>query len=148
MPGKASLRAREYYAHPRNVFWKIVEEVLGLARSASYPERVDCLLENRIALWDVLKSCTRESSLDSDIVESSIVVNDFGTFLSEHPKIRTLCFNGAKAESSFRKRVLPLLSDREALSLHRLPSTSPANASIPYAQKLEQWGIAVRSGGK
>lgn len=139
MPGQASLRAGEYYAHPRNAFWTIIETVLGVARSAPYPERIAGLLAQRVALWDVLRSCTRTSSLDSDIVTSSMVANDFAALFSEHPGIRRVFFNGAKAEAAFRRLVLPSQLPDRAIELHRLPSTSPANASIPYARKLAAW---------
>jgi len=99
MPGKASLRANQYYAHPRNLFWKIMGSLLGFQPSVAYDERVAALRTQGIALWDVLKSCTRESSLDSDIDESSVVVNDLQAFLSKHPRIRSVCFNGRKAEN-------------------------------------------------
>jgi TDG/mug DNA glycosylase family protein len=93
----------------------------------------------------VLRSCTRKSSLDSDIVESSIVPNDFVTFFSSHPAIHTVCFNGAKAEASYRKHVLRGLASHVEISYPRLPSTSPANASIPYERKLAAWGVVRAS---
>lgn len=145
MPGKASLQADQYYAHPRNLFWDFTADCLGFERDGPYAERVSALEAAGVALWDVLKSCRRTSSLDSDIIESSIVVNPFGEFLSAHPAIATVCFNGAKAESVFGKHVLPDLKHITALSYHRLPSTSPANAGIPLATKLEQWSVALRA---
>ena len=147
MPGRASLRANQYYAHPRNSFWKLMDEVIGIDAAAPYLERTESLCGQRIALWDVLKSCTRTSSLDSDIVESSIVVNDFGDFFRAHPKIRAVCFNGAKAEATYRRHVLPELPEFASPQLCRLPSTSPANASIPYAKKLEAWQVVGSLGG-
>jgi TDG/mug DNA glycosylase family protein len=99
MPGKASLRAKQYYAHPQNAFWRIIAALFELDADAPYELRVEALRENGIALWDVMKSCTRESSLDSDVVESSIVPNAFPSFLRAHPRIATICFNGAKASS-------------------------------------------------
>ena len=87
MPGKASLEANQYYAHPRNAFWKIIERLLGLDRDACYADRIRLLTAHQISLWDVLKTCTRESSLDSDIVESSIIPNDFKTFFGSHPNV-------------------------------------------------------------
>lgn len=140
MPGKASLRANQYYAHPQNAFWRIVSEFFEIPADAPYEQRVAGLIRNRLAIWDVLRSCTRESSLDSDIVEASIVPNDLATFLAEHPELRTICFNGAKAEACYRRYVLPNLPEQN-LACHRLPSTSPANASIPYARKLAAWKV-------
>jgi len=143
MPGKASLRAGQYYAHPRNTFWRIMGELFQIDPSAPYSERIAGLLSEGIALWDVLKSCTRESSLDSDIDESSIVVNPFDEFLRSHPAVRTICFNGAKAEISYRKYVLAgLPRDGRRRVYHRLPSTSPANAAIPYLEKVDAWRVA------
>lgn len=141
MPGKASLRAGQYYAHPRNLFWTLMDTLLGIDRAAPYPNRVEALLECGVALWDVLHSCTRTSSLDSDIVPASIVPNDIGALLAAHPSIRALCFNGQKAEAVFRRHVLPGLEQADALELHGLPSTSPANAGIPLATKLERWRV-------
>lgn len=141
MPGRISLQAGEYYAHPRNLFWRLMESVLGVDSRAPYGERIAQLLARRVALWDVLESCTREGSLDSEIVSSSIVPNDFVSFLEEYPSIQTICFNGAKAASSFRKHVLPGLSDSSGLTFHCLPSTSPANASISFEKKLAAWGV-------
>jgi hypoxanthine-DNA glycosylase len=140
MPGKASLRAKQYYAHPQNAFWRILSEYFEFPLDAPYEQRVAELLRHHLAVWDVLRSCTRESSLDSDIVEASIVPNDFATFLSQHPAIRSICFNGSKAEACYRRHVLPSLPERD-LACHRLPSTSPANASISYAKKLAAWKV-------
>jgi TDG/mug DNA glycosylase family protein len=91
-----------------------------------------------------MQSCTRESSLDSDIVESSIVPNDFPGFLVGHRAIRTICFNGAKAEHSFRRYVLAGLPEAREIEYHRLPSTSPANASISYLRKRQAWQVVRR----
>jgi len=146
MPGKASLRAAQYYAHPQNAFWKIVGELFELEQGVGYQSRLECLLQNRIAVWDVLKTCTRSSSLDADIVDESSVANDFGAFFAEHAKLSTVLFNGAKAESSFRKLVLPGLSANLRLELQRLPSTSPAHASMGYERKLELWELAMKGG--
>ena len=139
MPGKASLRAKQYYAHPQNAFWRIIAALFGLDAATPYELRVEALRGNGIALWDVMKSCTRESSLDSDVVESSIVPNAFPTFLRAHPRIATICFNGAKAEESFQRYALPRLGARADLAYYRLPSTSPAHASLPFAKKLAAW---------
>jgi len=143
MPGKASLRAGQYYAHPQNAFWKILGTLCGFEPSAAYELRIERLGAHGIALWDVLQSCVRPSSLDSDIEERSIVANPFGDFLREHPEIHTICFNGAKAQACWRRHVLPKLAETGELTYHRLPSTSPANASIRYAQKVAAWKAAL-----
>lgn len=139
MPGKASLRIGEYYAHPRNLFWTFAEEILGIERALPYSDRVSKLLLQHIGLWDVIQTCTRTSSLDSDIVERSIVPNDFASLLARRQNLRTFLFNGTKAEASFRRHVLPTLPQANTLTLMRLPSTSPANASIPLSEKREAW---------
>src|ERR1700752_2741614 len=139
MPGKASLRAKQYYAHPQNAFWRIVGELLELDATSPYELRVEALRARGIALWDVMKSCTRESSLDSDVVESSIVPNAFASFFRAHPRIRTVCFNGATAEASFQRYALPKLGALGDLAYYRLPSTSPAHASLSFTNKLAAW---------
>ena len=140
MPGKASLTADQYYAHPRNAFWPIIEAVLGVPCSLPYQERIVLLKMCRVALWDVLGSCVRTGSLDSNIDESSIVPNDFNMFFAVHSRIRTLFFNGTKAESVYRRDVLPALSERSrSLRLIRLPSTSPAHAGMAFEKKKEVW---------
>jgi TDG/mug DNA glycosylase family protein len=141
MPGKASLAADQYYAHPRNYFWRIVGVVLGIPNGLRYEARCEALNRKGVAVWDVLKTCTRSSSLDSDILESSIVPNDFVGFLCSHPEINAIFFNGAKAEQIYRRHVQPKMPDSLAsIRTIRLPSTSPANASVPFKDKLEQWG--------
>ena len=140
MPGRASLLANQYYAHPRNAFWPIMGQLFGAGPDLPYMRRVRALKAAGVALWDVLASCTRLSSLDSDIDEDSIVPNDFVSFLGAHPRIRLVFFNGAKAEASFRRHVLHGL-DVRTLHFERLPSTSPANASWSPARKLKAWRV-------
>jgi TDG/mug DNA glycosylase family protein len=142
MPGKASLRAGQYYAHERNAFWGIIAALFGVPATAPYVERGARLRAQGIALWDVLQSCRRESSLDSDIVPESIVPNRIADFLREHPRVRWIYFNGASAETLYMRHVRPLLDDgRSGLSYTRLPSTSPANARLTAAAKLERWSV-------
>jgi hypoxanthine-DNA glycosylase len=138
MPGKASLAAGQYYAHPRNLFWPIMGELTGAHPGLPYQERLRILKVNRIALWDVLASCFRKSSLDARIEKSSEIINDFESFFLNHPRIAHVFFNGRKAEQSFLKKVAPLLKSR-TLNYHLLPSTSPAYAAISYKNKLEIW---------
>jgi len=143
MPGKESLRAGQYYAHRRNAFWPIMGDLIGAVPTLPYESRVQILKSAGIALWDVLASCTRHSSMDSDIDETSIAANDFEHFFSNHPCITHVFFNGSMAEKCFHKHVQPLLEPR-LLHCQRLPSTSPANASIPYEQKLKAWKVILQ----
>jgi hypoxanthine-DNA glycosylase len=145
MPGKASLCAGQYYAHPRNAFWKIMGKLFAIDPAEPYDARVKGLLSAGVALWDVLESCTRPGSLDADIDEASLVVNPFGEFLRAHAAIRTICFNGAKAEACYRRYVLPGLPKRGGVTYHPLPSTSPAHAGMTYASKLARWRVVRRS---
>ena len=104
MPGKESLKQNRYYAHTHNVFWKIMAELVGAHPHLPYEERLHKMTDARIALWDVLASCERESSLDTHIHNEK--VNDVAAFFTAHPHIKHVFFNGAKAEQSFNKLVL------------------------------------------
>ena len=97
MPSVLSLGAQQYYANPRNAFWRITGEIFGFDASAPYEERVSALVTQRIAVWDVLRSCRRVGSLDSAVEPDSMVVNDFGQFFDQHPSITRVFFNGAAA---------------------------------------------------
>lgn len=103
----------------------------------SYPERLQALLNNQVALWDVLQHCERQGSLDSAIRHES--PNDFHQFLSQHPGLRLIAFNGRKAEQSFQRLVLPTLGDKYRGDLLGLPSTSPANAALRAEERRLQW---------
>jgi len=133
MPGAQSLAFQQYYGHPRNAFWKIICNVLETPFTTDYEERKSILLENRIALWDVLEACVREGSLDSAIEQE--VPNDFDSFLKAHPNIKYICFNGQKAAKYFKQYVG--VGDR--YTLQTLPSTSPANAGMSFEKKLMEW---------
>ncbi len=145
MPGKASLAAGEYYAHPRNLFWPIMGELVGAHPGLSYGGRLRILKSSGIALWDVLESCIRDSSLDSHIEEVSVIPNDFHSFFLRHPKIAYVFFNGFKAEQCFLRHVQPSLKS-QPLQYRRLPSTSPANAGTPYEKKLDAWRAVLPRG--
>lgn len=145
-PGRESLEKQQYYAHPRNSFWPIMGRLFGFDPRLPYRQRIELLSRNRVAVWDVLTSCSRVGSLDSSIKEDSMVINDFETFIEKHPRIRTVCFNGALADAQFRKKVLikPKIQTRP-LSLLRLPSTSPAMAMLNFEQKLEAWKVVLEA---
>lgn len=140
MPGRESLRMGQYYAHPHNAFWRILGALIGAGPELPYAARLERLQASGLALWDVLHSCRRDGSLDSAIVERSIVANDFRRFLAAQPGIQRVYFNGARAESAFTRYVLPRLPpELAALGYVRLPSTSPAHAGLSFEQKLKAW---------
>ncbi len=120
-------------------------ELFGAEPRLPYEKRTETLRSQRVALWDVLKQCDRESSLDSDILPDSMLVNDFPEFFVQHPQIRWIFFNGKTAESVFRRKVLRIMGMSKRIELVCLPSTSPANASIPYSDKLERWKAVRRA---
>ncbi len=152
MPGSISLTANQYYANPQNAFWRIIAKLLGFDFSAPYTERVAALKSARIALWDVLQSCTREGSLDSRIARDTEVANNFGAFFETHKHITHVFFNGATAEACFKRHVINTISNNTNKNINnfanlaprplhycRLPSTSPANATLSLAEKYQAW---------
>lgn len=145
MPGAASLHAARYYAHPRNGFWPIMGQLVGASPPLPYEERLLRLQAAGIALWDVLDRCEREGSLDSSIRDDTAQANDFASFFQMHGAIRTVLFNGAKAETSYRRLAPPLATF--GVRSQRLPSTSPANASVAPAAKLAAWREALQAAG-
>lgn len=142
MPGRASLAENRYYAHPRNAFWPILCELLGLEPDCSYGLRLRALQAARIALWDVLHSCERRGSLDSAIRNDARVANDFAGFFRRHRRITRVFFNGAEAERIFHRHILPGLPGFNA-TLTRLPSTSPALAGMSLAEKRNAWRVIL-----
>ncbi len=108
----------------------------------AYTERLQQLVERRIALWDVLQSSVRQGSMDANIRIESARANDFETFLDAHRDIRIIGFNGRKAEQLFRKFASEPGPGR-AIARCVLPSTSPAHAALPYAAKLDAWRNAL-----
>ena len=136
LPSQASLAAGQYYAHPHNAFWKIMAEIAGA--TGDYEQRRAALVGAGIAVWDVLASSIRPGSMDSDIDVASARPNDFPAFLANQQRLQLVCFNGQKAEQLFTRLVQPKLEPNE-LRTARLPSTSPAYASMSFEQKLEAW---------
>jgi len=136
LPGVRSIAEQQYYAHPQNAFWPIMERLYGIR--GSYEERCSRLLDQRIALWDVLARSVRPGSMDADIHMNSAEANDFMTFFSEHKKLRLIAFNGKKAEQLF-KRFVATEALCDAIELTGLPSTSPAYAAMSFSGKVSAW---------
>lgn len=144
MPGSASLAQAEYYAHPRNDFWRIVEDVFSIPRTRDYAARIAALNEAGVGLWDVLAECHRAGSLDAAIAGEGRRHNDVTGLLESHPRIARVLLNGAFAATTFQRLARAGRGVPAAVECIRLPSTSPANASIPYPRKLALWGAALR----
>lgn len=142
MPGAASLQAQRYYAHPRNLFWPMVERFLGISTALSYNDRLAGLRSRGVALWDVLAHCERKGSLDGAISRASEIPNAIPTLLEMHPELDAIVLNGQRAAASFRRHLeTHCRRIRPELEVHTLPSTSPANQSIPLAQRQQAWTV-------
>ncbi len=140
MPSEASLRAGQYYGHPRNAFWWIMGELFGAGPELPYDQRGRILGERGLAVWDALRACRRAGSLDSAIERSSEQPNDFASLFREQRGIETILFNGGKAEQAFLRHSRASLAELPAApTLLRLPSTSPAMAALRPEEKLERW---------
>jgi hypoxanthine-DNA glycosylase len=140
MPGIKSLEQQQYYAHPRNAFWPIMSSLFDINLNLDYQQRCQMLCEHGVAVWDVLKSCQRQGSLDSAIQKDSIEINDFKQLLTDYPSIKTIYFNGSTAEQLFKKHVLKTLRNPQSIiTMMKLPSTSPAHATMSLKQKTQVW---------
>jgi hypoxanthine-DNA glycosylase len=143
VPSVRSLAAQQFYAHPHNLFWPFMGALFGAGPDLPYAERLARLHAAGVGLWDVLKHCERPGSLDSHIRRDSEVPNDIAGVLATHPTIAAIALNGGKAQQLFARHVAPALApDRHAILA--LPSTSPANASLPRALKFERWSALQR----
>ena len=136
MPSVKSLEQQEYYANPRNQFWKIIFALFNCEVELTYEKKISFVKSKGIAIWDVIASCYREGSLDSDIKDEK--ANDFRWLFTEYPNIKNVVFNGAKAYETFRKEVK--FSCYPELVFTKLTSTSPAN-TMSYEEKLMDWKI-------
>ncbi|MCB2290827.1 DNA-deoxyinosine glycosylase [Clostridium sp. CS001] len=135
MPGAESLIHQEYYGNRQNQFWKIVFSLFGEEMIESYDDKMDFLLKNHIAIYDVLKSCDRVDSSDSNI--KNPVANDFKSLFIKYPNLKSIYFNGKKAEALYKKLVVKNVN-KDDLNLFNLPSTSPANA-VKLEAKANEW---------
>lgn len=140
LPGERSIREQQYYAHPQNAFWRVMRDLLGI--DGDYASRCRGLVENGIALWDVLQSSERPGSMDANIKLATAAANDFAAFFTEHPDIRLIALNGRKAEQLFG-RLVDTAGIANGIARVGLPSTSPAYASMPYSGKLKTWRKAL-----
>ncbi len=143
IPGVESLKKGQYYGHLQNHFWTIIFTILNKKLDSCYDIKVSTLLENRIALWDVIYNCQRKGSLDANIKYEEI--NDITSLLEEYPNIRFIAFNGGKAFSTFKKYIgLEILEEKE-IAYKKMPSTSP----IPgrniknIEEKIYEWNLIL-----
>ncbi|MEC4113076.1 DNA-deoxyinosine glycosylase [Myroides pelagicus] len=135
MPSIKSLAHEEYYGNRQNVFWKLMFAVFDENFSDDYTLKLQLIKRNHIGLWDVLQSCERKSSLDSDIINE--VPNDIQALIEQYPTIKTLVFSSQKACQYFRKYIGKI----EGIQLVTLPSPSGANARMSFVEKLNYWKV-------
>ena len=138
MPCERSLSQNQYYAHGRNQFWQIMFEIFEQPFSNNYEKRCTLLLDNRIALWDVLKACIREGSSDSAIQLEE--PNDFNSFFKKYSSIKCIAFNGNKSGGYFENYRISNGNKTKLL----LPSTSPANTWKNFETKLSEWKVILK----
>jgi hypoxanthine-DNA glycosylase len=139
MPSVKSLAENQYYGHPRNVFWHILFEILGESFSTDYEDRRRLILNNNLALWDVLSMCERKGSLDSRIMNEE--PNDIRGLVNQYKGIDVIVFNGKKAEALFKRHFGELLK-KDEYTFMSMPSTSPAY-TIGKMKKVERWRMLV-----
>jgi hypoxanthine-DNA glycosylase len=144
-PSEESLRLRQYYANPRNQFWRLMEAIVSLDQHQPYQRRVQAITAKGIALWDVLHACERVGSLDNKIKRGSAVMNNINGLLDQMPSIRMIALNGRTAAKIF-DRNFDALRARE-LEIVNLPSSSSANA-VKLEQKVRAWSVLTNSTGR
>jgi len=135
-PSVLSLEKQEYYGNPKNRFWAIMEELFAVPAGLPYPYRIALLTQHGIALWDVVRTCERRGSADNRILNP--VPNDIAGFVRVHPTIRLVALNGSTAARFYHR-----FADVPGLPSVILPSTSPANAAVPFAEKIRKWRIVA-----
>jgi TDG/mug DNA glycosylase family protein len=133
LPGEESLRRREYYAHPRNLFWPILFALFDAAPADDYGARLAFASACRVALWDVCAAGQREASADATI--RAEIPNAIDRLLDDHPAIGAVAFNGTGARRLYDRH----FRRRAGLLYLAMPSTSPAHARLDFAGKLARW---------
>ncbi len=144
LPGVASLRAAQYYAHPRNQFWPLLQQLFGIDASLPYEDRIAALRQQRLALWDLIGAAERRGSLDSAITPASIQLNDFSALLQQLPALRAVWLNGGTAAKAWQKLNKAGLTLPATVQVFALPSSSPAHAALSFADKLQYWRQAYQ----
>lgn len=134
LPSVKSREAAFYYGHPRNRFWKLIAALFSSETPKTIPEKTALLLNNRIALWDVVQSCDIHGSSDSSI--RNVLPTDLNQIL-KNADVRQIIANGAKAAALYRKYQQNTLG----IEITALPSTSPANAAWSFERLLEAWSV-------
>ena len=137
IPGVKSLEMQQYYAHPQNKFWKIIFELFNEKFSTDYDERIKILEKYHVALWDVIDTCERKGSLDTEIRNEE--ANKIGELLHNYPNIKAIFCNGQKSHKNLQK----ILGKKFRMPIIVLPSTSPAYAGLSYFDKLKSWYIIL-----
>ena len=133
MPGVQSLEKQEYYAHPRNHFWKIMYTLFNsLPIDDAFSKKINLLQEHAIGLWDVLENCERKGSLDVHIKNQK--ENDFISLFEQYPQINTIIFNGKESHKYFFKK----FGQINGITYYVMPSTSPAN-TMSFDKKFALW---------
>nr|WP_294247660.1 DNA-deoxyinosine glycosylase [uncultured Chryseobacterium sp.] len=132
VPGVRSLEKQQYYAHPQNAFWKIIFELFDELPTGDYTARIRILKRHHIALWDVIDTCERKGSLDSEIRNEE--ANRIGELLENYPGIKAIFCNGGKSYKNLQK----ILGKEYRIPIFLMPSTSPLH-TVPLAKKLESW---------
>jgi hypoxanthine-DNA glycosylase len=133
-PSIKSFEESFYYSHPTNQFWKILSKLFNAKELKTKKEKIEFLKKNKIVIWDMVKSCKRENSLDTSLKE--IEVNDIARLLKDYPNIKAIFFTGRLSERLYKKNFSNL-----EISTFYLPSPSSANAKIPFNEKVERWEV-------
>ena len=139
-PGVASLAAQQYYGHPRNHFWPILSAAWKLdLMPLPYAQRIEVMRARGVGLWDVYACCEREGSLDSAIEQARF--NDLASLKERAPRLQAIAHNGGESARAIKH------TQSLGVAVHRLPSTSPANARWSFERKLAAWRAVFEQHG-